>query len=40
MHYPGFNGQFANIFYDVDTPAFIDSEKKLHEVITNIANPP
>ena len=25
--YRGFNGQFANIFYDIDAPAFIDTDE-------------
>jgi hypothetical protein len=28
--YSGINGQFANIFYDVDAPALIDTEEQLH----------
>ncbi|CAD8145403.1 unnamed protein product [Paramecium pentaurelia] len=40
LSYQGFNGQFANIFYDIDAPAFIDSEQKLNELIKTISNPP
>ena len=29
LDYHGLNGQFANIFYDIDAPAFIDGDDAL-----------
>lgn len=40
FEYPGFNGQFANIFYDIDAPAFIDTEEDLKNAIKKLSNPP
>lgn len=40
MSYEGLNGQFANIFYDIDAPAFIDTEAKIREIIKTISNIP
>ncbi|CAD8190751.1 unnamed protein product [Paramecium octaurelia] len=40
MDYLGLNGQFANIFYDVDAPAFIDGDESLEEIIKTLSNMP
>jgi len=32
------NGQFANIFYDIDAPAFVDGDDALAEVIKTLSN--
>lgn len=40
FEYPGFNGKFANIFYDIDAPAYIDSEDQLRKTIDKLSNPP
>lgn len=40
LTYEGFNGQFANIFYDIDAPAFIDTEAKAREAIKTVSNAP
>ncbi|CAK81196.1 unnamed protein product (macronuclear) [Paramecium tetraurelia] len=40
MDYLGLNGQFANIFYDVDAPAFIDGDDSLEETINTLSNMP
>ena len=40
LHYPGINGQFANIYYDIDAPAFIDTEEQMRRVIKELSNEP
>lgn len=31
--YLGLNGHFANLYYDVDAPAFIDGDEALEDII-------
>ncbi|CAD8140464.1 unnamed protein product [Paramecium pentaurelia] len=40
LNYYGLNGQFANIFYDIDAPAFVDGDDALDEVLKTLSNPP
>jgi protein transport protein SEC24 len=34
------NGHFANLYYDVDAPAFIDGDEALENVINKLSNMP
>ncbi|CAD8143475.1 unnamed protein product [Paramecium octaurelia] len=40
LDYSGLNGQFANIFFDIDAPAFVDGDEALNEVLSTLSNPP
>ncbi|CAK87360.1 unnamed protein product (macronuclear) [Paramecium tetraurelia] len=37
LHYPGLQGQFANIFYDIESPALIDNEQELFNLVETMS---
>lgn len=40
LSYLGFDGKFANVFYDFDAPAFVDSIDDVKQIISKVSQIP